>query len=175
MPKSQVCLFAVANIAQARAQTLRAKGPNALWIPATRKAVPLSLHSFFREGKRLQLLRVRLKESRTHGSCSDVAFVKAESSCLSPCDRRKFKQDGIAKVFAMLPHLGRALMRPRWRNFAKQKAPTVMRDRRDGGEAPEGTSGLIFFRPFFVQRQRKDIKNGTAQREAVCASVEEVA
>jgi len=36
-PKSQVCLFAGANIAQARAQTLRAKGPNALWIPATRK------------------------------------------------------------------------------------------------------------------------------------------
>ena len=107
-----------------------AKGPNALWIPATRKVVPLSLHSFFREGLHLQLLRVRLKESRTHGSCSDVAFAKAESSCPSPCDRRKFKQDGIAKVFAMLPHLGRALMRPRWRNFAKQKAPTVMRDRR---------------------------------------------
>jgi hypothetical protein len=44
------------------------KGPNALWKPATRKVVSLSLHSFFREGEHLQLLRARLKESRTHES-----------------------------------------------------------------------------------------------------------
>jgi hypothetical protein len=42
------------------------KGPNALWKPATRKVVPLSLHSFFRESEHLQLLRWRFKEKRQH-------------------------------------------------------------------------------------------------------------
>jgi hypothetical protein len=37
-------------------------------------------------------------------------------------------------------------------------------ERRTVGEAPEGTSGLIFFRPFFVQRQRKDIKSRHSER-----------
>jgi len=43
-----------------------AKGPNALWKPATRKVVPLSLHSFFRESKHLQLLRLQVKETCKH-------------------------------------------------------------------------------------------------------------
>ena len=40
------------------------------------KTVPLSLHSFFREGKHLQLLRARLKESRAHLSVTQRTFVK---------------------------------------------------------------------------------------------------
>ena len=40
------------------------------------KTVPLSLHSFFREGKQLQLLRARLKESRAHLSGTQCASVK---------------------------------------------------------------------------------------------------
>ena len=39
----------------------RTKGSNTLWKPATRKVVPLSLHSFFRESKHLQLLRWRFQ------------------------------------------------------------------------------------------------------------------
>jgi hypothetical protein len=36
-----------------------------------------------------------------------------------------------------------------------------------GREASEGTSELIFFRPFFVQRQRKDI-NAIRERAQQC-------
>jgi len=43
-----------------------------------------------------------------------------------------------------------------------------------GAVSKGGSLWLIFFRPFFVQRQRKDIKTGTARREAVRASKEEV-
>ena len=42
-------------------------------------------------------------------------------------------------------------------------------------EASEGTSEFPFFRPFFVEQQRKGIKVGTARREAVRAWGEEVA
>ena len=44
-----------------------------------------------RKSRQLQLLRVRLKKSRTHGSCSDFAFANSVSFCLFPCDRRKLK------------------------------------------------------------------------------------
>jgi hypothetical protein len=60
----QGCHFFVAE--QRNGQRKSAKGPNALWIPATRKVVSLSLHSFFRESKHLQLLRWRFKEKRQH-------------------------------------------------------------------------------------------------------------
>ena len=40
-----------------------------------------------RKSRHLQSLRARLKESRTHGSCSDVAFVRGVSFCFFPCDR----------------------------------------------------------------------------------------
>ena len=122
-----------------------------------------------RKSEHLQLLRARLKESHAHGSCSDSALTNDVSFCLVPCDRWNFKQDEKAKTFAKLTHLGRALMRPRWRNFDERKAPTVIRDRRDAREAPEGTAGLTFFGPFFVQRQRKDINTAQRTREAVCA------
>ena len=47
--------------------------------PRSAKTVPLSLHSFFRESKQLQLLRARLKESRAHLSVTrrDLAKVFA--------------------------------------------------------------------------------------------------
>ena len=46
----------------------RAKGPNALWISATRKRRYVSLRSCVREGGHLQLLRLR-KNSGTTLSC----------------------------------------------------------------------------------------------------------
>jgi len=56
-------------------------------------------------------------------------------------------------------------MRPRWRTLAKtKKSPPFIVGTAGGREVPEGTPGLIFFRPFFVQRQRKDIQNQPAQR-----------
>jgi hypothetical protein len=45
----------------------RAKGPNALWIPATRKRRYVSLRSYLRGVEHLQLLRWRFKEKRQHG------------------------------------------------------------------------------------------------------------
>jgi len=138
-----------------------------LRTPQREKVVTLLLHSSFREVLHLQLLRARLKESRTHGSCSDFAFAKDDNFCLVPCDRRNLKQNGKAKAFAKPTHLGRALMRPRWRRLAEQKAPPAMKGRRDAGEAPEGTAGLTFFGTFFVQRQRKYIKAEQRTREAV--------
>ena len=53
-----------------------AKGPNALWIPATRKRRYVSLRSYLREGGHLQLLRLR-KNSGTTLSCD--AAVKSFS------------------------------------------------------------------------------------------------
>ena len=137
----QGCHFFV--VPQRNGERKGTQGPNALGKPATRKVVPLSLHSFFRESKHLQLLRARLKESRTHGSCSDFAFAKDVSFCLVPCDRRKFKQDGKAKAFALRTHLGRALMRPRWRKLARATAPTAMRGRRDGGRPRRERPGFL--------------------------------
>ena len=68
-----------------------------------------------------------------------------------------------AKLFALLTHLGRALMRPRWRRLAEQKAPPAMKGRRDAGEAPEGTSG----RPSWpLLGTRQEVASKTAQRGA---------
>ena len=117
-----------------------------------------------RKSEHLQTLRLQVKETCKHGSRSDSALTNDVSFCLVPCDRWNFKQDEKAKTFAKLTHLGRALMRPRWRNFDERKAPTVIRDRRDAREAPEGTAGLTFFGTFFVQRQRKYIKSRYSER-----------
>jgi hypothetical protein len=45
-----------------------------------------------------------------------------------------------------------------WPSLAKQKAPSFVAERRDAGKFQEGTSWFPFFRPFFVERQRKSIK-----------------
>ena len=95
----------------------RTKGFNTPWHPAMRLC-RRAKRAARRKSERLQILRARLKESRTHGSCTDVAFAKDDSFCLFPCDRRNFEQNEIAKSLAQLTHLGRALMRPRWGSFA---------------------------------------------------------
>ena len=72
-------------------------------------------------------------------------------------------------------HLGRALMRPRWRRLAETNSPDGHGKPAGWREAPEGTAGLTFFGTFFVQRQRKYIKAGTAHAHAVqCESGYEV-
>jgi hypothetical protein len=81
----------------------RAKGPNALWKPATRKVVPLSLHSFFREGIEIQLLRWRFKEKRQHERRTDSTSYKTQTYCLFPCDSKNFKQDGKKKLLLFTP------------------------------------------------------------------------
>ena len=72
-----------------------------------------------RKSRQLQLLRRCFKEKHRHGSCTDFAFAKNNSFCLFPWERQNFKQNGKAKSLAKLSHLGRALMRPRWRNFVE--------------------------------------------------------
>jgi len=61
-----------------------AKGPGALWKPATRKVVPLSLHSFFREGKHFQLLRLQVKETCKHGSSTQAQKKRLLPSATHP-------------------------------------------------------------------------------------------
>ena len=60
------------------------KGSNTPWNPVARKVVPLSLHSFFRESKHLQLLRAWLKESHAHGSCTHAKQQKILLSATHP-------------------------------------------------------------------------------------------
>ena len=63
-PKSQVCLFAKReHRASAGANIARSDVPSEASL-RTRKVVPLSLHSIFREGKHLQPLRLQVKETR---------------------------------------------------------------------------------------------------------------
>ncbi len=50
-------------------------------------------------------------------------------------------------------------MRPRWRTFAKTKPPPFIVRTAGDREVLEGTSKFLFFRPFFVERQRKGIKS----------------
>ena len=54
----------------------RTKGSNTPSNPRARKIVPLSLHSFFRESKHLQLLRLQVKETCKHGSNTQVKQQK---------------------------------------------------------------------------------------------------
>ena len=124
-----------------------------LRTPQREKVVTLSLHSSFREVLHLQILRARLKESRTHGSCSDSALTNDVSFCLVPCDRRNLKQNGKAKAFTKPTHLGRALMRPRWRRLAEQKSPTAMKGWRDGGGSQGERLGV--FLGYFLSRDKK--------------------
>ena len=56
------------------------------------KTVPLSLHSFFRESRHLQLLRLQVKETCKHGSGTRRAFVKTF--------RLRFPHPISAKAFA---------------------------------------------------------------------------
>jgi hypothetical protein len=60
------------------------KGPNALWKPRARKVVPLSLHSFFRESKHLQLLRLQVKETCKHERRTQVKQQKFLPSATRP-------------------------------------------------------------------------------------------
>ena len=63
----------------------------------------------------------------------------------------------------MQTHLGRAIYAPKMEDACQNENPRrSSSERRAVGEAPEGTSGLTFFGTFFVQRQRKYIKPGTA-------------
>ena len=78
----QRCPFFV--VPQRNGERKSAKGPNALWKPAARKVVPLSLHSFFRESKHLQLLRRRFKEKRRHGRRTQRAKANALTICDAP-------------------------------------------------------------------------------------------
>jgi hypothetical protein len=61
------------------------KGPNALWKPRARKVVPLSLHSFFRESKHLQLLRLQVKETCKHERRTQAKQKKLLPSATHPC------------------------------------------------------------------------------------------
>ncbi|MBE6660207.1 MAG: hypothetical protein E7605_02255 [Ruminococcaceae bacterium] len=60
------------------------KGPNALKKPATRKVVPLSLHSFFRESKHLQPLRLQVKKTCKHESNTQAQKQRLLPSATPP-------------------------------------------------------------------------------------------
>ena len=137
------------------------KGRMPFRTPQRDKVASLSLCSSVREVEHLQLLRVRLKESRTHGSSSDVAFVRGVSFCLFPCNRQKFKQDEKAKVFAKLTHLGRALMRPRWGSFAELCFSAVL-FQNGGRRSFQRRQPLVSFLATSWETPRSSVKAGTA-------------
>ena len=58
------------------------------------------------------------------------------------------------KEFALLTHLGRALMRPRWRSFARVQAPTALKSRREAGFQGVLDPLVRFLGSFFAARQR---------------------
>ncbi|MBR2622103.1 MAG: hypothetical protein IKC97_06975 [Clostridia bacterium] len=58
------------------------------------------------------------------------------------------------KEFALLTHLGRALMRPRWRSFARVQAPTALKSRREAGFQGVLDPLARFLGSFFAARQR---------------------
>ena len=99
-----------------------------------------------RKSVQIQLLRLQVKKTCKHGSCSDFSFVGGVSFCLFPRDRRKFKQDGKANAFATLTHRGRALMRPRWGSFAGPCLSAVLfSERRTEGRSRRERPGVLSF------------------------------
>ncbi|MBE6660462.1 MAG: hypothetical protein E7605_03565 [Ruminococcaceae bacterium] len=131
-PKSQVCLFAVANIAQARAQTLRAKGPNALWIPATRKVAALRSAHFFAKGCIFSFcVGVLNKNADTEGA--------RKRNCKSFCHLRRtrvkqnFKQNDF--VFCACRQNGLSRRQPLPRKKKLFLPPTAARGGKAAGDA----------------------------------------
>ena len=114
-----------------------------------------------RKSRHLQILRRCFKEKHRHGSDTDFAFVRCVSSCLSPCDRQKFKQDEKAKVFAKLTHLGRALMRPRWGSFAELCFSAVL-FQNGGRRSFQRRQPLVSFLATSWETPRSSVKAGTA-------------
>jgi hypothetical protein len=55
----------------------RTKGLNAPWDPAARKVAALSLRSFFRQNRHLQLLRLQVKGICKHESNTRIAKTKS--------------------------------------------------------------------------------------------------
>ena len=80
--------------------------------------------------------------------------------CYAPLFAKISNENGIAKALAnSKPICGVGYMPRRWRTLAKSKTPPFILKRREIREASEGTSEFLFFRPFFVERQRKGIKS----------------
>ena len=106
----QGCHFFV--IPQRNGERKGTQGPNALGKPATRKRRYVSLCSYLREGKRLQLLRWRFKEKRQHGSRTQSRQQKFLPSATHSCST-KFQ----AKTILFSPPAARGSL---WREMQKK-------------------------------------------------------
>ena len=117
----------------------RTKGLNALWKPETRKVVPLSLHSFFREGKQLQPLRLQVKETCKHERRTQAKKQKFLLSATRPGLTNFFYKNDFASPAC----------RAWWQDGercigSKMSFSSVRYVARHRGETPEGTSGRVF-------------------------------
>jgi hypothetical protein len=81
-----------------------------------------------------------------HGRGTQAVKQKFLPSATHTALAKISNKNGTAKKFAKL-----LLAQPTRRGYPAS----------DAGEAPEGTAGFLFFRPFFVERQRKGIQAGT--------------
>ena len=120
------------------------------------KTVDASRHQCFCELLHIQTLRShfdgKMRARKAHAGCNAKIFAV----CYAPCVCTNFKQNETAKVFAKLLPV---------------QQPDGGYPAGDAREAPEGTAGLIFFGPFFVQRQRKDTKTKPRARTKCSVSV----
>ena len=122
----------------------RAKGSP--WIPNCAQKRLHSNHVFAKCCKFRFCVGV-LMVKRQHEGHTQQVKAKIFAVCYAPCVSRNFKQNETAKALAKLLPV---------------QQPDGGYPAGDAREAPEGTSGLTFFGTFFVQRQRKYIKAGTA-------------
>jgi len=102
LTRTQLCACAVRQgcpffvVPQRKGERKGTKGPNALWKPRARKVVPLSLHSFFREGGHLQLLHLQVQKTCKHGRRTQ----RAKANALTICDAPWFNKISSKNDFA---------------------------------------------------------------------------
>ena len=136
--------------------------PSGTSLGARANDVALSLHSCLREIMQIQILRshleIQMRTRKAHASHNGKSFSHVQRTKF----RTNFKQKRESKK--SFPICSRFSIKTRTQdlNFYHFAKTLEARERRQFLRAPrefqEGTSWLIFFRPFFVQRQRKGIK-----------------
>jgi len=142
---------------------------------ASRRAVPAGgVHSLPRGKERTKKARQRLppletaplplckeKDERSHKRSLCCASTQANTS------GRRRKQE----ILLQQTHLGRALMRPRWRRLAKAKAPAALQ-KPSGGGVPRGIKPLGSFSFAISLWNDKEMAPTPVQRSAQLDGVE---
>ena len=120
----------------------------------------------FREARQIQILCSHLKAKCEHGSVTQAEKQVPLPPAAHPVIDEILNKTRQQGRLPLLPHLGRALMRPRWRSFA---APTIRRRlfsrRKKGG--PGGNGRADFLSPFLCSVTKKWHPKPTASAHEV--------